>query len=228
MRLLPVGDDSLLVDLDSPEEAQALHAELLRRRGAGTLTPIAEIVPGDRTILLRSISGVDALRTELGRWHVPALTADSGPLLEIPVVYDGADLRDVAALWGVTEDEVVRRHSSVEHRVAFCGFAPGFAYMTGLEEAYHVPRRSAPRTSVPAGSVALAGAYTGIYPRPSPGGWQLIGTTDVPLWDMEREPAALLTPGTRVRFVPRDPDPAPATAPAPGQPAGVTTERTRT
>jgi KipI family sensor histidine kinase inhibitor len=94
--------------------------------------------------------------------------------------------------------------------------------MTGLEEAYHVPRRSAPRTSVPAGSVALAGAYTGIYPRPSPGGWQLIGTTDVPLWDMEREPAALLTPGTRVRFVPRDP------APAPARPTGVTTERTRT
>ncbi|MDQ0945732.1 allophanate hydrolase subunit 1 [Streptomyces sp. V1I1] len=205
MRLRPVGEDSLLVDLDTPEEAQAWHAQFLSRRSAGTLAPVREIVPGEKTVLLYGVSDVDALEAELRHWSVPTLAADSGPLLEIPVHYNGADLGAVAELWGVAEAEVVRIHSGIEHRVAFCGFAPGFAYMIGLGEKYHVPRRAAPRTSVPAGSVALAGPYTGVYPRASPGGWQLIGTTHVRLWDMEREPAALLTPGMRVRFVPREP-----------------------
>lgn len=85
-------------------------------------------------------------------------------------------------------------------RVAFCGFAPGFGYLTGLPERYHLPRRATPRTAVPAGSLALAGEYAGVYPRSSPGGWQLIGSTDAVLWDPEREPAALFAPGVRVRF----------------------------
>ncbi|UUU31905.1 allophanate hydrolase subunit 1 [Streptomyces sp. CA-210063] len=204
MRALPVGEDSLLIDLETPQEAQALHAEVLRRRDAGLLTT-REIVPGEKTVLLYGVPDAEGLRAELSRWTVPEAAADSGPLLEIPVRYDGADLSAVARLWGVREDEVVRVHSGTEHRVAFCGFAPGFAYMTGLPDAYHVPRRDAPRTSVPKGSVALAGPYTGIYPRSSPGGWQLLGTTQAPLWDMEREPAALLTPGTRVRFIPQEP-----------------------
>lgn len=107
---------------------------------------------------------------------------------------------------GVAEDEVARIHAAIEFRVAFCGFAPGFGYLTGLDERHHVPRRSNPRTKVPAGAVGLAGAYTGIYPRSSPGGWQLIGTaTETVLWDTSRTPAALLAPGTRVRFVPSDP-----------------------
>ncbi|MGW0828554.1 5-oxoprolinase subunit B family protein [Streptomyces sp. NPDC002845] len=205
MRLRPVGEDSLLVDLDTPEEAQAWHAKLLSCRGAGTLAPVREIVPGERTVLLYGVSDAGALEAELRQWSVPALASGSGPVLDIPVYYDGADLSAVAELWGVAEDEVARIHSSIEHRVAFCGFSPGFAYMTGLGDTCHVPRHAAPRTSVPAGSVALAGTYTGIYPRPSPGGWQLIGTTHVRLWDMEREPAALLTPGMRVRFVPQEP-----------------------
>lgn len=95
---------------------------------------------------------------------------------------------------------MVRIHTAAEFRVAFCGFAPGFGYLTGLGERYAVPRRATPRTAVPAGSVGLAGPYTGVYPRSSPGGWQLIGTTDSVLWDATREPAALLSPGTRVRF----------------------------
>ncbi|WP_342781666.1 allophanate hydrolase subunit 1 [Streptomyces piniterrae] len=202
-----MGEDSLLLDLDSPAEAQAWHAELLRRRGAGTVTPIRDIVPGEKTVLLYGVSDVDSIHRELPRWSVSGPTADDGPLVEIPVRYDGADLGAVAGLWGVSEEEVVRVHSGAEHRVAFCGFAPGFAYLTGLPGAYQVPRLAVPRTSVPAGSVALAGTYTGIYPRVSPGGWQLIGRTDVPLWDLEREPAALLTPGTRVRFVPQEPAP---------------------
>ncbi|MDQ1013343.1 KipI family sensor histidine kinase inhibitor [Streptomyces sp. V4I23] len=204
MRLRPVGEDSLLIDLDTLEQAQAWHSQLLSHRSAGTLVPVREIVPAEKTVLLYGISDIAALEAQLRQWSVPSRAAGSGPLLEIPVHYNGPDLAAVAEVWGVDEEEVVRIHSSVEHRVAFCGFSPGFAYMTGLGDNYHVPRHAAPRTSVPAGSVALAGPYTGIYPRASPGGWQLIGTTHVRLWDMEREPAALLTPGMRVRFVPQE------------------------
>lgn len=202
MRLLPVGEDALLLDLDSSEQAQAWHAELLRRRGEGALAPVREIVPGDRTVLLAGVPDLPAVRAALRDWSVPPLPADSGPLVDVPVRYDGADLGVVAEAWGVSRDEVVRLHAATEHRVAFCGFAPGFAYMTGMDERRVVPRRAEPRTAVPAGSVALAGHYTGIYPRASPGGWQVIGTTDVRLWDLGREPAALLVPGTRVRFTP--------------------------
>ncbi len=131
---------------------------------------------------------------------MPPLTATAAEPVVLPVRYDGADLAEVAALWGVAEEEVARVHSGIEFRVAFCGFAPGFGYLTGLPERLHVPRRATPRTAVPAGSVGLAGPYTGVYPRSSPGGWQLIGRTDAVLWDPAREPAALLAPGTRVRF----------------------------
>ncbi|MEU0394987.1 allophanate hydrolase subunit 1 [Streptomyces sp. NPDC006208] len=202
MRLLPVGEDSLLLDLDGPQEAQAWHAEIVRRRGEGPLADVRDIVPGATTVLLYGVSDLSGLKAALQGWSVPPLLAHSGPLVEIPVCYDGEDLAVVAELWGVGKDEVARVHSSVEHRVAFSGFAPGFAYMTGLDERYHVPRRCAPRTSVPAGSVAVASNCTGIYPRSSPGGWQLIGTTSVNVWDTNRRPAALLVPGTRVRFVP--------------------------
>lgn len=155
MRALPVGEDSLLIDLETPREAQAMHAEVVRRRDAGLLT-LREIVPGEKTVLLYGVPDAERLRAEVSRWTVPESAADSGPLLEIPVRYDGADLSAVAQLWGVTEDEVVGVHSGIEHRVAFCGFAPGFAYMTGLGDAFRVPRRDAPRTSVPKGSVALS------------------------------------------------------------------------
>ncbi|MFD8076962.1 allophanate hydrolase subunit 1 [Streptomyces sp. NPDC059718] len=202
MRVLDVGEDALLIELATAEEAHSWHAELLRRRGEGSLGPVREIVPGERTVLLYGVPDAAALRAELRGWSVTARAAGSGPLVEIPVRYDGPDLAVVAERWGVAEEDVAGLHSGAEHRVAFCGFAPGFAYMTGLGARYGVPRRGEPRTSVPAGSVAVAGPYTGIYPRSSPGGWQLIGTTSVRLWDLEREPAALLAPGTRVRFVP--------------------------
>ncbi|GGO96962.1 5-oxoprolinase subunit PxpB [Wenjunlia tyrosinilytica] len=198
------GSHALLVELESGEHAEAFHAEVLRRRDAGELPGVREIVPGARTVLLDGLDDPAALAGELPSWEVPRLEAGSGPLVEVPVRYDGADLAEVAALWGVAEEEVGRVHSGVEHHVAFCGFAPGFAYLTGLRAQYHMPRRSTPRTAVPAGSVALAGPYTGVYPRSSPGGWQLIGTTRSTLWDPDREPAALLSPGTRVRFVMED------------------------
>ncbi|MEU1308369.1 5-oxoprolinase subunit PxpB [Streptomyces cinnamoneus] len=200
LRALPVGPRALLVEVATAEAAQALHAELLRRRAAGALPPVREIVPAARTVLLDGLADPYALAADLASWNVPPLPAADAEPVVLPVRYDGADLAEVAALWGVAEDEVVRLHTGTEFRVAFCGFAPGFGYLTGLPERLHVPRRATPRTAVPAGSVGLAGPYTGVYPRSSPGGWQLIGRTDAVLWDPAREPAALLAPGTRVRF----------------------------
>jgi KipI family sensor histidine kinase inhibitor len=201
MRALPVGDDALLVEVSSGEEAQSLHAELLRRRAEGSLT-VAEIVPAARTVLLDGLADPARLASELTASAVPPSPPRARDVVELPVRYDGPDLADVAAHWGVAPHEVARIHAATEFTVAFCGFAPGFGYLTGLPPEYDVPRRATPRTAVPSGSVALAGPYTGVYPRSSPGGWQLIGTTDAVLWDHARVPAALLSPGTRVRFVP--------------------------
>ncbi|MCI3277436.1 5-oxoprolinase subunit PxpB [Streptomyces cylindrosporus] len=201
MRALPVGDRALLVEVSSGEEAQALHAELLRRRAEGALS-VREIVPAARTVLLDGLDDPARLADELTASDVPPAPPRARAAIEIPVHYDGPDLTEVAAHWGVTEREAARIHADTEFSVAFCGFAPGFGYLTGLPARYDVPRRSTPRTAVPAGSVALAGPYTGVYPRSSPGGWQLIGRTDTVLWDHARVPAALLSPGTRVRFVP--------------------------
>ncbi|MGF1240924.1 5-oxoprolinase subunit PxpB [Streptomyces sp. 2-6] len=203
MRVLPVGPDALLVEVGSGDEAEALHAELLRRRAQGLLR-VAEIVPAARTVLLDGLAEPDRAARELAAATVPSAVPRGERTVELPVRYDGPDLADVAAHWGVREEEVARVHAATEFRVAFCGFAPGFGYLTGLPERCRVPRRATPRTAVPAGAVALAGPYTGVYPRSSPGGWQLIGTTDAVLWDHARVPAALLSPGTRVRFVPVD------------------------
>ncbi|MFB7047785.1 allophanate hydrolase subunit 1 [Streptomyces microflavus] len=235
VRVLPAGPHALLVELADGQHAEAFHAELLRRRERGALPGVREIVPGARTVLLDGIpdgipDGIegprgggarvpehggarvptarDRLARELLSWQLPPLQREMHDAVEIPVVYDGPDLDEVAALWGVGADEVPALHSRTAFRVAFCGFAPGFGYLTGLPERLHVPRRTTPRTKVPAGALALAGPYTGVYPRPSPGGWQLIGRMVDPaaLWDPAREPAALLGPGTRVRFVAAEPE----------------------
>ncbi|WP_406391566.1 5-oxoprolinase subunit PxpB [Streptomyces sp. NBC_00882] len=200
MRALQVGDAALLVEVSSGDKAQALHAELVRRRAEGSLS-VREIVPAARTVLLDGLADPARLAAELTASDVPPAPARARAVIELPVRYDGPDLADVAAHWGVSPEEVARIHVGTEFTVAFCGFAPGFGYLTGLPSRYDVPRRATPRTAVPAGSVALAGPYTGVYPRSSPGGWQLIGTTDAVLWDHTRVPAALLAPGTRVRFV---------------------------
>lgn len=224
VRVLPAGAHALLVELADGDHAEAFHAELLRRRERGALPGVREIVPGARTVLLDGIedqprgggrvpparlpTARDRLARELVSWPLPPPRREVREAVEIPVVYDGPDLAEVAALWGVGADEVPGLHSRTAFRVAFCGFAPGFGYLTGLPERLHVPRRTTPRTRVPAGALALAGPYTGVYPRPSPGGWQLIGRMVDPaaaLWDPGREPAALLGPGTRVRFVAAEP-----------------------
>ncbi|MEU9152195.1 allophanate hydrolase subunit 1 [Streptomyces sp. NPDC048417] len=196
-----VGDDALLVEVGSGAEAQALHAELSRRRAEGSLR-VREIVPAARTVLLDGLDDPTRWAAELAAAEIPPTPPRAHAAIELPVRYDGPDLAEVAAHWRVPEREVARIHAETEFTVAFCGFAPGFGYLTGLPARYDVPRRATPRTAVPAGAVALAGPYTGVYPRSSPGGWQLIGTTEAVLWDHARVPAALLTPGARVRFVP--------------------------
>ncbi len=205
MRVLPVGADGLLVELDSLPAVEALYAELLLRAGRAQLPATREIVPAARSVLLTGLADPGRLAAELAGWHLPEAAREAGEPVEIPVRYDGPDLAEVAALWRVAPERVAELHSGTGFHVAFCGFAPGFGYLTGLPEHRHVPRRSTPRPSVPAGSVGLAGPYTGVYPRSSPGGWRIIGSTDAVLWDAGREPAALLTPGTRVRFVPVTP-----------------------
>jgi KipI family sensor histidine kinase inhibitor len=183
----------LLLEVDDPA---GWFAELWRRREAGDLDAV-EIVPGARTVLL---DGVDAaIADHLSRWAPPAGSpAVEGRLVEIPVRYGGSDADYVADRWGRAVADVL---GSIEFRVAFCGFAPGFGYLTGLPAEMAVPRLATPRPRVPAGSVALAGEYAGIYPTASPGGWRLVGHTDAVLFDVDRQPPALLTPGTRVRFV---------------------------
>jgi len=159
------------------------------------------VVPAACTLLLDGIDDPAAAECDIRSWALPPVPAGTGPVTEIRCRYDGPDLPAVAEQWGLPVTEAVRIHSSIEHEVAFCGFAPGFPYLTGIGAGREVPRRNSPRTSIPAGSVALGGEYTGIYPRASPGGWQVIGHTDAVMWDAARDPAALLTAGDRVRFV---------------------------
>ncbi|MEU9379033.1 allophanate hydrolase subunit 1 [Streptomyces sp. NPDC048255] len=200
MRALPAGAEGLLIELGSAADVAALHAEVLRRRDAGELGGVRDVVPAARTVLLDGVRDPEALAARIAGWEVPPLAETEGPLVTVPVRYDGPDLAEVAGLWGVPAPEVAGIVGGIVFRVAFCGFAPGFGYLTGLPEHLHLPRRDTPRPAVPAGSLALAGEYAGVYPRSSPGGWQLIGSTRAVLWDPAREPAALFAPGVRVRF----------------------------
>lgn len=200
-----MGARALLAEVDTDEQVSALLDDLTERQCEGLLGADVELVSAARTVLVNGLASArerETLTAWLDTWVPHAVPTDSGPLVEIPTVYDGADLAEVAALWGVPAEEAARRHAACSFRVAFCGFAPGFAYLTGLPAELALPRRATPRSRVPAGSVALADTYTGVYPAPSPGGWQLIGRTTLRLWDAHRSPAALLTPGTRIRFVP--------------------------
>jgi KipI family sensor histidine kinase inhibitor len=200
IRALPCGGAALLLELDSLEDVLALYAALRDDPPVGVL----DMVPAARTLMLY----LDPDRTERAtveravRATTPRHGEETrGELLEVPVVYDGEDLDEVGSLTGWGADGVVERHTGAEWTVAFCGFAPGFGYMIDPGGEWDVPRRSTPRTRVPPGAVALAGEFAGVYPRESPGGWQLIGRTELQVFDLDRDPPALLTPGTRVRFV---------------------------
>ncbi|MGU3432852.1 5-oxoprolinase subunit B family protein [Actinomycetes bacterium M1A6_2h] len=190
MNILPMGDRALLVETDSVESHFAGWS-------ASLLPGVVELVPAAATVLVR-FEGVSAAAVaDWLRSTDPApVSSYTGSVVDIDVRYDGPDLDFVASATGL---DVVAAHTGQVWTVAFCGFSPGFAYLVG-DGSLTVPRLESPRTSVPAGSVGLAGEYSGVYPSASPGGWQLIGTTDAVLWDVRRDPPALLAPGTRVQF----------------------------
>jgi KipI family sensor histidine kinase inhibitor len=166
---------------------------------------VIDVVPAARTVLVRfdrSRTTAAELAAALRRLRFrPVRSSAAEPEVELPVTYDGADLEDVGRITGLGPEGVVAAHTATPWTVAFCGFMPGFGYLVSGAATPRVPRRADPRTRVPAGSVALADRYTGVYPRSSPGGWQLIGRTDRTLWDADADPPALLRPGVRVRFV---------------------------
>ncbi|MBB3052840.1 KipI family sensor histidine kinase inhibitor [Prauserella isguenensis] len=200
LRVLPCGDTALLVESAGLDDVLALHAALDADRPAG----VVDLVPAARTLLLRfdpDRTDVAAVERAVREACPRDVTRSGGELVEIPVVYDGPDLADVAHHTGLSERDVIAEHTGGEWTVAFGGFAPGFGYLTGGSPRLEVPRRPESRTRVPTGSVALAGTFSGVYPRSSPGGWQLIGRTDLVTWDVDRDPPALLRPGVRVRFV---------------------------
>ncbi|WP_341718344.1 allophanate hydrolase subunit 1 [Micromonospora sp. FIMYZ51] len=209
MRIRPVGAHALLLDfIDHGAEVaatvEAWRSELWHRRDRGDLVA-TEIVPAAATVLLDGVPDPVATAGQIARWPpvLPAHPAATGAdLLEVPVSYDGEDLPRVAEHWRTDVPGVLRRLRQTEFRVAFCGFAPGFGYLTGLPAELAVPRLATPRPRVPAGSVALAGPYAGIYPTASPGGWLLVGRTGLTLFDVRADPPARLVPGTRVRLVP--------------------------
>jgi len=183
----------VLVEVDGPLQAAALAGWAREHLAA------EEVVPGATTVLLDGVGSPAAVREALAGWS-PRADAAPGPLVEVPVVFDGPDLAYVAERWGLSVEAAVARLTEVELTSAFCGFAPGFAYLAGLREEWSVPRLASPRPRVDPGSVGLAGAFCGIYPTASPGGWRLVGRSEVVLWDLDRLEPALLAPGTRVRL----------------------------
>nr|WP_314142663.1 5-oxoprolinase subunit PxpB [uncultured Rhodococcus sp.] len=197
MHIVPAGENAVLVEFDGLDETMAYYRALV----ADPPPRVVDLVPAARTVLVM----FDGPKQPILNWisaTEPAVHTDDhrSDTVTISVVYDGDDLDEVARLTGLPTTEVVAAHIDQTWTVAFGGFAPGFGYLVGTDARLHVPRRTSPRTSVPAGSVGLAGEFSGIYPRSSPGGWQLIGRTDAQLWNLDRDPPALLRPGTTVRF----------------------------
>ncbi|MFB7734494.1 allophanate hydrolase subunit 1 [Streptomyces sp. NPDC056112] len=211
------GSHALLVEADGLEQVLALRGALEADRPRG----VRELVAAARTLLVTydpAVTAHPAVAAAVAE-HAAALGPAGQPapgtpasaepvgerIVTLAVRYDGEDLSHVAESTGLGVGEVIARHTAPLYTVAFAGFAPGFGYLTGTDPLLRLPRRSEPRTAVPAGSVAVAGGFTGVYPRSSPGGWQLLGTTDAVLWNERRDPPALLAPGSHVRFVPEEP-----------------------
>lgn len=200
------GDRALLLEFRGTDEVLAWSAAIR----AAELPGVLDIVPASRTVLIK-LAGTryqGPTRQRLGKLDVAAASESAAAAggradIQIDVIYDGPDLDEVARLTGLTTDQVVAAHTDTMWRVGFGGFAPGFAYLIGGDARLEVPRRDEPRTKVPVGAVGLAGQFSGVYPRESPGGWQLIGRTadgQPALWDVERDPPALLMPGMWVQF----------------------------
>lgn len=196
-QIRPMGAAAFLID-------EVADPAALARAIVESSAPVVDVVPAARTVLVTA-AGPD----DIGRVRAMLdLVSPTDPehreseTVTIDVRYDGDDLREVADAAGLTIDEVIDAHSTATYRVEFCGFSPGFGYLSGLPDALHLPRRATPRTRVPAGSVAVAAQYAAVYPTSSPGGWHLLGSTQVQLFDPHRSQPALLTPGTRVVFRP--------------------------
>jgi KipI family sensor histidine kinase inhibitor len=198
-KFLRCGREALLVEVEDLDAALSLYAALRE----ADLPGILDLVPAARTVLIRLdpavTSPAEAEKAAAGLHTGGAGRADAGTV-EIPVRYDGPDLAEVAEHTGLTPGEVVELHTGSPWTVAFAGFTPGFGYLTGGDPRLDVPRRGSPRTRIPAGSVGLAGRFSGVYPNDSPGGWQLIGSTTERMWDLNRAQPALLTPGVKVIF----------------------------
>lgn len=199
VRVQAYGDTGLLVEATDRDVLLGLRAAAVDHPG------VLDAVPAEATLLVEfdpaRVDADELIRMLQAPPPVAAQAVRAGTI-QIPVTYDGMDLTAVAHETGLSVDEVVDRHAAATYTVAFCGFSPGFAYLVGLDERLQVGRLERPRTAVPAGAVAIAGRYAGVYPRSSPGGWRLLGRTDAALWDAARTPPALLQPGARVRFVP--------------------------
>ncbi|HEV2888048.1 MAG TPA: allophanate hydrolase subunit 1 [Jatrophihabitans sp.] len=202
-RLLPYGQSAVLVELATSSDVLPARDALVALGHPAVLA----VVPAARTVLVEfdpdAVAEVDLqslIQRCLSNPDRSATAAGPEPAVELGVRYDGADLESVAQQCGLPVPEVIRRHCAAEYTVQFCGFAPGFGYLSGLDPALRLPRLASPRPAVPAGSVAIAGEFTGVYPRSSPGGWLLLGSTDATLFDLDRRPPALLRPGTAVRL----------------------------
>lgn len=214
-----MGGDAVLIEVDDISSVVALHSALHERvdHGEAPWHTVQDLVPAARTVLLiapdadlaaLTVAAVNVAKT----LDEPSSLSESGqpdtddrcqdnPVTTIAVTYDGEDLDDIASITGLTPEEIVEAHTGTPWTVAFFGFAPGFAYLAGGDPRLRVPRRDEPRTSVPRGALGLAGEFSAVYPRSSPGGWQLLGHTDELMWDLEADPPSRLQPGDRVRFV---------------------------
>lgn len=202
MRFLPVSGTAFLVELPDLDKTLALFTALQSQKPRG----VEEMIPAARTVLISFSpyeTNANELAGQIARLDLTMQARQAGESVAVPVDYNGEDLPEVAERTGLTVAEIIHRHTAPDYVVAFCGFAPGFGYLTGGDPALQVPRRTTPRTRIPAGAVGLAGPFTGVYPRDSPGGWQIIGTTQVKMWDLTRTPPAFFQPGSRVRFFDR-------------------------
>lgn len=202
-RLLACGPTAVMIEVEDTDQAAQMAAYLRWT----ALPGVIDLVPAARTVLVSCAS--PEVLTMVERAVVDFVTgtaaATDGVLVEVPTIYDGDDLGSVAEATGLTVAGLIDLHSSTEYRAAFCGFVPGFAYLTGLPAVLCLPRRQNPRARVPSGSVAIGADFTGVYPTASPGGWHLLGRATVAMWDSARDRPAFIEPGDTVRFVPVNP-----------------------
>ncbi len=199
LRLLPCGPTAVVIEVESTDDA----IDLARWLRAEAPPGVIDLVPATKTVLVECISGhaLSAIRTLIEKYRPHHEPVAEGALVTIETVYDGEDLPDVAATLGIAISEVITMHTKPTYVAAFSGFVPGFAYLTANSALLQLPRRPSPRPRVPAGSVAIAAGFTGVYPTASPGGWNLLGRTSAVMWDPDRARPALVEPGDRVRFV---------------------------